>query len=240
MRQGVYVGCAGWNIPGDQKRYFNDCGSHLERYASRFNAVEINSSFYRPHRRATYERWADSVPEAFRFTVKMPKTITHIARLEGASDPLKAFLGEVAGLGMKLGCILIQLPPSFVFQPSTARNFFCLLREQTSATVVFEPRHATWSQSSAAKILRKYDVSMVDADPPVPGNTEREQRKNFAYHRFHGAPRMYYSKYPRSAIRELANRIADEKVAWCIFDNTALGHATENARELLKELRKAS
>ena len=79
---------------------------------SRFDGVEINSSFYRPHRLSTYQRWADDVPDHFRFAVKMPKTITHEGRLRDVAEPLQRFLGEIAGLGDKLGPVLIQLPPA--------------------------------------------------------------------------------------------------------------------------------
>ena len=80
---GIQVGCAGWSVPRATWPEFPDAGTHLQRYAARFNAVEINSSFYRPHQTATYARWAASVPDPFRFSVKLPKTITHQQRLAG-------------------------------------------------------------------------------------------------------------------------------------------------------------
>jgi uncharacterized protein YecE (DUF72 family) len=73
----VRIGTAAWSIPKKHAAPFPTAGSHLERYAAVFNAAEINSSFYRPHRAATYERWAASVPDDFRFAVKVPKAITH-------------------------------------------------------------------------------------------------------------------------------------------------------------------
>ncbi|MDQ3815662.1 MAG: DUF72 domain-containing protein, partial [Armatimonadota bacterium] len=77
----IYIGCAGWSIPSPHAPEFPAAGSHLERYAARFPAVEINSSFYRPHRPQTYERWAAAVPTHFQFAVKVPKIITHERRL---------------------------------------------------------------------------------------------------------------------------------------------------------------
>ncbi|WP_408901606.1 DUF72 domain-containing protein, partial [Pararoseomonas indoligenes] len=79
---GVQIGTAGWSIPKQHAGEFDADGSHLERYARRLPAVEINSSFYRPHRPATYERWAASTPESFRFSAKVPRTITHDCRLK--------------------------------------------------------------------------------------------------------------------------------------------------------------
>src|SRR5690349_6695706 len=117
------IGCAGWSLPRDTWPRFSGAGTHLERYASRFAAVEINSSFYRSHRPETYIRWAASVPGAFRFAVKLPKAITHVLRLRQPAAPLAEFLAEVAGLGSRLGCLLVQLPPSLGFDRKLARAF---------------------------------------------------------------------------------------------------------------------
>jgi uncharacterized protein YecE (DUF72 family) len=113
----IFIGTAAWAIPKTYHDAFSKEGSHLVRYASRFDGVEINSSFYRPHRLSTYQRWAGDVPDHFRFAVKMPKTITHDSRLRDIREPLLRFLGEIAGLGDKLGPVLIQLPPSLKFDP---------------------------------------------------------------------------------------------------------------------------
>src|SRR5688572_16969084 len=128
---GPFVGTASWALPRDEQPNFASEGTHLVRYASRFNAVEINSSFYRPHRTKTYERWASSVPEEFRFSVKVPKAITHERRLRESEVLLDAFLAEAGGLGAKLGCLLVQLPPSFVFDHDDIASFFNALRERT-------------------------------------------------------------------------------------------------------------
>src|ERR1700730_9075371 len=87
----VHLGVAGWSIRREHADRFSHTGTHLQRYASVFNAVEINSCFYRPHRLTTYERWAASVPEVFRFAVKLPKVITHEARLVGAASAVDRF-----------------------------------------------------------------------------------------------------------------------------------------------------
>src|SRR4051812_46618679 len=101
------VGTAGWSIPPQNADRFPGEGSHLERYRQRFPAVEINSSFYRPHRPGTYARWAASVPVDFRFAVKMPREITHTRRLANAAEPLARFLSEAQMLGPKLGPVLV-------------------------------------------------------------------------------------------------------------------------------------
>src|SRR6476660_3545395 len=126
----IYVGVAGWPIPKPHAGLFPETGSHLQRYAARFNAVEINSSFYRPHRPATYARWAASVPAGFQFAVKVPRTITHERRLVDTAPLLAAFLAECGALGPARGPLLVQLPPRLAFDAAVAEAFLALLREQ--------------------------------------------------------------------------------------------------------------
>src|SRR5438128_702724 len=111
----IRIGTAGWTIPHRHAEHFPPAGSGLQRYAARFNAAEINSTFYRSHQPQTYARWVASVPEDFRFAVKMPKAVTHERRLVDVQELLDRFAEEVAVLGPKLGPVLIQLPPSFAF-----------------------------------------------------------------------------------------------------------------------------
>src|ERR1700761_7871846 len=108
----LFVGCAGWNLRKELVESFPLDGTHLQRYAARLNCVEINSSFYRSHRKTTYERWAASTPADFRFSVKLPKHITHVCRLVDVERHIRQFVDETSGLGSKLGPILVQLPPS--------------------------------------------------------------------------------------------------------------------------------
>ena len=118
------IGCAGASIPREAAPSFPSEGSHLERYAARFPVLEINSSFHRPHQPATYARWADSVPAGFRFAVKLPRTITHDQRLAGVEELLRKFAAEAGALGDKLGCVLMQLPPSMQFDRCAGRAPF--------------------------------------------------------------------------------------------------------------------
>ena len=147
----IRVGCAGWSIPKEHADRFPAEGSHLARYAGRFPAVEINSSFYKPHRPATYARWAASVPAGFRFSVKVPKVATHERRLVDTDDVLDSFLAEATQLGDKLGPLLVQLPPSLTFSADVAERFFASLRDGSTATWPCEPRHPTWFEPEAER-----------------------------------------------------------------------------------------
>jgi uncharacterized protein YecE (DUF72 family) len=234
-----YVGSAGWNIPRIHRGRFAAEGSQLQRYASRLNAAEINTSFYRPHAAATYERWAAAVPPAFRFAVKVPKLITHERALLRAREPLERFLAEIAGLGAKLGPLLVQLPPSFAFEPRRVGRFLELLRARHAGSVVCEPRHAIWVTPAATRTLETFRIARVAADPPraagleIPGGWTR-----IAYYRWHGSPRTYFSSYPAADLDRLASalRVSDAAETWCVFDNTGSGAAAGNALDLTSRL----
>ena len=166
----IHIGIAGWSIRREQADLFKPGPSHLARYATRFNAVEINSSFYRPHRRSTYERWAASVPKDFRFSAKLPRAITHHARLADPEAALDLFAAEVLGLGEKLGPLLAQLPPSLAFDSARAGFFFKALRVRFDGLLACEPRHASWFGKEADALLKRHHVARVAADPaPAPG-----------------------------------------------------------------------
>jgi uncharacterized protein YecE (DUF72 family) len=240
------IGTAGWAIPRQYAGEFPTAGSVLERYARRFNAVEINSSFHRPHRRATYERWAASVPADFAFAVKAPREITHDLRLAGAGAALDGFLAQATGLGGKLGALLFQLPPSLVFDARTAGIFFKVLRKRHAGGVVCEPRHSTWFTSRADDLLLKHSVARVAADPArVPAAAEPGGWPGLRYLRLHGSPRMYYSNYEPEQLAEYAEQLKQPSAGdvWCMFDNTTLGFAAGNAlalQALLRERRSRS
>jgi uncharacterized protein YecE (DUF72 family) len=230
----VRAGTAGWAIPRDVRERFAGEGSRLERYAQRFRCVEINSSFYRPHRASTYARWAASVPDDFRFALKVPKEITHTRRFVDAGEPLERFLAETAELGEKRGVLLVQLPPSFAYNAVLVDAFFATVRGRYDGLLACEPRHPTWFTQAAEHALKSARVARVAADPAVvpeaalPGGWD-----GLVYYRLHGAPRTYYSAYDATALRAVALRVRAATVpAWCIFDNTALDAATANALDL--------
>jgi uncharacterized protein YecE (DUF72 family) len=231
------IGCAGWSLPRALWSEFPPEGSHLQRYAQRFDAVEIDTSFYRPHRRETYERWAASTPGAFRFAVKLPQTITHEQRLVGAMPAFDEFLAQVAGLGERLGCLVVQLPPSLAFDEGVVRRFLADVRRRRAGAVALEPRHRSWFVPAAESLLSRLRVGRVLADPVLfdeaasPGGWP-----GLVYLRLHGSPRRYWSAYDDALLARLARRLTQAREegaeCWCIFDNTAGGEAVGNAATL--------
>ncbi len=234
------IGTAGWSVPSLYLDQVPPGGSHLERYARRLNAVEINSSFYRPHRRTSYQRWAQCVPDDFRFAVKLPKAITHEANLADCGALLDRFVDEVTGLGNKLGVLLVQLPPKSVLSKRIADRFFRDLRARIHTDIVLEPRHASWFAPGVDDWLAKRQIARVAADPVrIAGAGDPGGWNQLAYYRWHGSPRIYYSDYGAAALAALRRRLEDNRArgfaVWCIFDNTASGAALGNALTLQQQ-----
>lgn len=235
-RRPIRIGCAGWNFPRENTGDIALGGSHLQRYSQVFNCCEINSSFYRPHKPQTWERWANSVPAEFRFSVKAPRTITHESRLNCSSKILLAFLQQTSYLWDKLGPLLFQLPPSLKFDYAPARSFLALLRDNYAGDVIWEPRHGSWFEDGADDLLKHFRIARAASDPAcVPAAANPGGLGALAYFRLHGSPRIYYSAYTADFLSVLASTLENlgtSVSAWCIFDNTASGYAIQNALEL--------
>ncbi len=232
----ICIGTAAWTIPKEHKNNFAEIGTHLEKYSKIFNAVEINTSFYKDHKAITYERWAQSVPEHFRFSVKLSKVFTHEQRLKKGQKKLKENLRDILKLDSKLGCILVQLPPSLGFVNEDASKFFAEIRKYYPGPIAFEPRHADWQKDNVLALYEQYCISKVIADPPTTGSGVLHQPSGFIYFRLHGTPQIYKSNYENNRLVQYASQInkfvTQGQKVWCIFDNTTFGHATGNAISL--------
>jgi uncharacterized protein YecE (DUF72 family) len=229
------IGAAGWTIPRALAERFPQRGSSLERYACVLNSVEINSTFYCSHKASTFARWAASVPDDFRFSVKAPREITHLKRLVDCDAALKKFFDETGSLGAKLGPILIQLPPGLPFDYATAEAFFTLFRDCYQGAAACEPRHAGWFDPKADALLCAFGMSRVCADPALTPEAARPGGfGGLVYYRLHGSPRMYHSSYSERDLEKIAVALSGSAAAerWCVFDNTASGAALANALDL--------
>jgi uncharacterized protein YecE (DUF72 family) len=231
------LGTAGWNVPAAVRAQIGGEGSHLERYAQVLNAVEINTSFYKPHRRQTYEKWATTTPADFRFSVKVPQAVTHEDGLDPAA--IARFVDETSGLGAKLAVYLVQFPPGKAFNEPKAAALFEQL-QLSSVPLVCEPRHDSWFTEAVDKWFNVRRISRVAADPvringaDVPGGWP-----GLRYFCLHGSPRVYYSSYEEFYLRDLTQRLSRfllEGDVWCIFDNTAAGAAFENVLRLRQSM----
>ena len=231
------IGTAGWSVAAAQSSAFPAEGSALERYAARFACAEINSSFHRSHRAATWQRWAASVPDSFRFSAKLAKEITHKRKLADCSELVAAAVGEMAALGEKLHIVLVQLPPSLAFEAALADAFLETLRRRWTGRIALEPRHPSWIEPEAEALLESFEVARVAADPArCPAAALPGGWKGLLYWRLHGSPAVYRSSYDDGRLEAYAEALAAGRgpgsEAWCIFDNTASSAAIGDALKL--------
>ncbi|HET9241714.1 MAG TPA: DUF72 domain-containing protein [Oligoflexus sp.] len=233
-----FIGTAGWSIPRTATGFFASSGAVLERYASRFKAVEINSSFYRDHGAKTYEKWAAMTPENFHFAVKLSRAYTH-SREWNKTDLLHTVDGYLH-LGPKLGVILVQLAPRHQFDPEQDRELFATVRRVYDGPMVVEPRHRSWASHEAHLLMHEMKVGKVNADPERCPDLKPEFESPISYYRLHGSPEIYASDYAYHDLQQLGEKLQAEKAggqdSWVIFDNTKFGRATHNALELVNIL----
>ena len=235
----VRIGTAGWAIGEAARARFPALGSSLERYSQVLPATEINSSFHRPHRPSTWQRWRDSVPHDFKFSVKVPKSVSHERKLVQCTELVDDFLAQVETLGEKLGVVLLQLPPKLSFDAEVVANFLELLGKG-SAPIVIEPRHPSWFEEVAGSLLEQMRVGRVAADPAIcPPAAVPGGWRGLEYWRLHGSPIKYRSSYrdKLATYAEILNQ-PDARPAerWCIFDNTASSAAIDDAISLQESI----
>lgn len=224
------IATAAWSIPLKAADQFAKEGSGLTRYASVFDGVEINSTFYRRHKTSTFARWVESVPDSFRFSVKVPKEITHTRAMKDIAQPFATFCADIAPLVDKRGPLLCQLPPSLAFDAAVLDTAFKAIRDIDDGPVVIEARHKSWASAEARDLLKNYAIDRVLADPSRvwPAEAFADPPR---YVRLHGRPKIYYSSYSEDEIRSFTKLLASD--SWCVFDNTASGATMENALTML-------
>ena len=236
-----YSGISGVDLPVPRSQYpaaFKD-KSRLHYYASLFNSIEINSIFYKLPRHATVAGWAKSVPDHFRFTFKVSKTITHVKGLEFAAKDVHDFVTTVEHIGEKKGCLLAQFPPSLTIEKiNELQKLLETLGEATENKnwrITMEFRNPSWYEREVYELLEEFNVSMVIHDIPKSATPMSEVRANFIYLRFHGPEPRYRGDYTDDVLRKNADYIKtwlnEKKTVYVYFNNTA-GAAVKNLQTL--------
>lgn len=236
----VRVGCSGWqyrhwkgifypaSLP--QKKW-------LDHYASQFDTVEVNNSFYRLPSEKTFSEWRDRVPDHFLYAVKASRYLTHIRRLKDPADPLALFWSRARLLGPKLGPVLYQLPPHL---KRNERRLFDFLEALPDLPLqVIEFRDPTWYTDEILRAMEARGVAMCLHDHHESASP-RETIGPFVYVRFHGADGHYQGAYSDRTLRAWAAWFEKEaragKAIYAYFNNDAGAHAPRNARALRERL----
>ncbi|MBI2917648.1 MAG: DUF72 domain-containing protein [Chloroflexi bacterium] len=236
MRTACFVGTSGWVYPHWRGPFYPQGLPQtlwLKYYAQHFSTVELNNSFYRLPSEAAFQRWRDSTPGGFVFTVKASRLITHYKKLRNVTEALENFLARARLLGPKLGPVLYQLPPNLKRNHELLDAFLAGLPRDVPA--VFEFREASWFHDETFSLLRRYGAGFCIMDLvglPCPFVVTTD----FAYVRFHGPAGYYTGSYPDRELAGWADRIRgisqDLSAVYVYFNNDVGGAAVANARTL--------
>ena len=212
--------------------------SRLTYYASLFNSIEINSSFYKIPRCATYSKWSEMVPHHFQFTIKLWKGITHSSNTAFNAGELERFMSAIHCLNHHKGCLLIQFPAGFTFPSDRLVHILervSRLNAVNSWRIAVEFRNTGWYNMTINKILEQYNASLVLHDMPNSRLEDADQKSSFKYFRFHGELGDYRGSYDNAFLSSKAvviQRWLDQGIDVYAYFNNTIGHAVENVKTL--------
>lgn len=240
MKKGsLYIGCSGfYNNDWKGSLYPENAASKdfLSLYSQTFNAVEINSTFYRKPTAKTLLKWYDETPDFFRFFIKIPKTITHENRLENSKEEITAFCNHIQiNLKDKLSGFLYQFPPSFKNTPENINRI--ITNMDHSFLNVIEFRHSSWWQKEIFDLLKDHNI--IFSGVSFPGDLPEDVILNHPkalYYRLHGKPVLYKSEYSETFMNDLAEKIRNTPQTQFIFFNNTWGTAAIKNALYLKSI----
>ncbi len=233
----LHVGTSGWTYDGWRDDFYRGVprARWLAHYASVFDAVEVNATFYHALKPATFARWRDETPADFRFCLKANRWITHVERLAVEPAAIARECERAAPLGDKLAVVLWQLPQSMQRDVPRLRQFARALGEWAQPRHAIEFRHASWFDDEAANLLAAHRIAAVQSDA-ADWPLWQAVTTDFVYVRLHGRGATYRSRYPLRQLAAWARRIAawrrQGRAVWVFFDNTDEGHAPRDALRL--------
>ncbi|MBB5436412.1 uncharacterized protein YecE (DUF72 family) [Pedobacter sp. AK017] len=239
-----YSGTSGLLLPVPNKEFYPEefkAGSRLSYYASLFNSIEINSTFYKMPMASTVARWAADTPAGFKFTFKLWQEITHRRNLDFEPEAVAEFMNRIASAGSKKGCLLVQFPASIkpVHIRELTKLLNCIRRADPDLLwhIAVEFRHQSWYRQDTYDLLEEFSMAPVLHDKLSEGGQLLNNSLDFVYLRFHGPEGDYKGSYPDDFLYEYATYIRDwlveGKEVYSYFNNT-MGNAIGNM-ELLRK-----
>ena len=239
----TYIGTSGWNYKHWRGIFYPPgvtMAGELAFYATRFNAAEINNSFYKLPTRAMVEHWIAQVPQKFYFCPKMSRYITHAKKLNDPGQGLPRFFDVFDPFRKRLGPILIQLPAMLGFHKEKAETFFTALKRYKGHRFALEPRHASWMEEDAIRLLKKYRIGFVMADSGGRWPSGEFITAPHIYIRFHGPNGYYDTSYSPRKLAAIAKKCRDWQsegyTVWAFFNNDGHGYAVKNATAFQRSL----
>ena len=204
----IFVGTSGWQYRDWRGPFYPpDLPQRLwlEHFAEHFVTVESNNAFYRLPERKTFEDWRRRTPDGFVTAVKVSRYLTHIKRLREPEEPVARFLDRVAGLGDKLGPVLLQLPPTLRADPELLAA--CLAEFPPHVRVAVEPRHDSWWVDEVRDALTKHRAALCWADRHSRPVTPLWRTADWGYLRLHQG--RFRPGYGSGALTGWVRRIGD-------------------------------
>lgn len=237
-----YSGTSGLELPVPNKEFYPPefrNSSRLTYYGSLFKSIEINSSFYKIPMPVTVRKWAESVPDDFRFTFKLFKGVTHNKGLIFADEDVVRFMNTIFQAENKKGCLLIQFPPSLKVMHSgqLEKLLDCIIRADPERQwkLAVEFRNRSWYEEHIYELLFQYQAEIVRHDMPASSPPFTDSDSSFTYLRFHGPDGSYRGSYSDDFLFDHAQVIRDlvseGKEVYVYFNNT-VGGAVQNLLRL--------
>jgi uncharacterized protein YecE (DUF72 family) len=237
----VRIGCSGWNYPHWRERVYAKGLPQrrwLEHYATLFDTVEINNTFYRLPRREAVAAWVAESPPGFVFAVKASRYLTHVKRLMDMGQGVARFYERIEPLARspKMGPVLWQLPPTFRRDDERLAGALAALPPGRHC---FEFRHESWFAGETYELLRRHGVALVVGDDPRRPWQAHELTADWTFVRFHHGHRGRNGNYSERELEEWAGRIEEWRrrvEVFAYFNNDWEGYAVRNARWLQHRL----
>jgi uncharacterized protein YecE (DUF72 family) len=238
----VFIGTSGWQYRDWRGVLYPERLAQrrwLEHYAGVFAAVENNGAFYRLPPRSRFEQWRSATPAGFVMAVKASRFLTHLKRLRDPAEPVARLMDAAAGLGDRLGPVLVQLPPTLRADPGLLAD--CLDRFPEGVRVAVEPRHESWWTDEVRAVLTERAAALCWADRGGRPVTPLWRTASWGYVRLHEGRAAPVPSYGDAALRSWGRRIAETwpKSADChvYFNNDSGGAAVRGAFRLADLMR---
>jgi len=240
----VRVGCSGWNYADWRERVYPKGlppSKWLEQYATLFDTVEVNNTFYRLPRVEAVARWVQQSPPGFVFAVKASRYLTHVKRLRDLGEGVERFYAHIEPLARspKMGPVLWQLPRTFKRDDERLAGALAALPPGRHC---FEFRHESWFVNETYELLRRHQAALVIGDHPQRPFQTHELTADWTFIRFHYGHRGRKGNYSERELEEWAARIDDWRRrvdVHAYFNNDWMGFAVRNGLLLKKLLRLA-
>lgn len=244
MAPRFHIGCSGYAYREWKNVFYPDKLPQrrwFEYYTENFDTLELNVTFYKFPQLSSLQKWYDNSPAHFYFSLKVPRLITHYKQMKDCESLLTDFYDTVEeGLKDKLGCVLFQFPPKFIYTNERLELIIAHARKGIKNVVEF--RDKSWWDKKIMKQLGDHRIIFSGiSHPTLPDLQEPVINHETVYYRFHGIPQLFYSEYDKKFLGETADKIRkgkDIKNVFIYFNNTASTAAIRNAKELEVYLKK--